>query len=54
MYGGLWPLNTLDASNAIEVLERAIKGYGAPEIINFDQGIGAQNPGTCLCDGCIE
>lgn len=53
MYGGLWPLNTLDASNAIEVLERAIKGYGAPEIINFDQGIGAQNPGACLCDGCI-
>lgn len=34
-----WGLyNTLDASNAIEVLERAIKEYGAPEIINSDQG----------------
>ena len=28
----------LDASNAIEVLERAIKAHGAPEIINSDQG----------------
>ena len=34
-----WGLyNTLDASNAIEVLERAIKVPGAPEIINSDQG----------------
>lgn len=33
-----WGLyNTLDASNAIEVLERAIKAHGAPEIINSDQ-----------------
>ena len=33
-----WGLyNTLDASNAIEVLERAIKEYGALEIINSDQ-----------------
>ena len=34
-----WGLyNTLDASNAIEVLERAIKAHGAPEIINSDLG----------------
>lgn len=34
-----WGLyNTLDASNSIEVLERAIKAHGAPEIINSDQG----------------
>ena len=34
-----WGLyNTLDASNAIEVLERAIIAHGAPEIINSDQG----------------
>lgn len=34
-----WGLyKTLDASNAIDVLERAIKEYGAPEIINSDQG----------------
>lgn len=34
-----WGLyNTLDASNAIEVLERAIKAHGSPEIINSDQG----------------
>ena len=34
-----WGLhNTLDASNCIEVLERAISKYGAPEIINSDQG----------------
>ena len=33
-----WGLyNTLDASNAVDVLERAIKEYGAPEIINSDQ-----------------
>ncbi len=34
-----WGLhNTLDASNCIEVLERAISKYGVPEIINSDQG----------------
>lgn len=34
-----WGLyNTLDASNAIEVLERAIEKHGAPEIINSDRG----------------
>lgn len=34
-----WELyNALDASNAIEVLEEAIKRYGVPEIINSDQG----------------
>ena len=34
-----WGLyNTLDASNAIEILERAIEAHGAPEIINSDQG----------------
>ena len=30
--------NTLDASNCIEVLKSAIAKYGAPEIINSDQG----------------
>ena len=29
---------TLEAENAIEVLERAVERYGAPEIINSDQG----------------
>jgi Transposase and inactivated derivatives len=34
-----WSLhNTLDASNCIEVLQTAIRCYGAPEIINSDQG----------------
>lgn len=34
-----WSLhNTLDASNCIEVLNNAIAKYGAPEIINSDQG----------------
>jgi len=34
-----WSLhNTLDASNCIEVLKNAIAKYGAPEIINSDQG----------------
>ena len=34
-----WGLyNTLDTSNAIDVLKRAIKAHGAPEIINSDQG----------------
>jgi putative transposase len=34
-----WGLyNTLDASNAIEALEEAIRLYGLPEIINSDQG----------------
>lgn len=31
--------NTLDASNAIEVLDKAIARYGAPEIINSNQGV---------------
>ena len=35
-----WGLyNTLDASNAIEVLDRAVTRFGAPEIINSDQGV---------------
>lgn len=35
-----WGLyNTLDASNAIEVLDKAVAQYGAPEIINSDQGV---------------
>lgn len=34
-----WSLhNTLEASNCIEVLKKAISDYGAPEIINSDQG----------------
>lgn len=34
-----WGLcNTLDAANAIEVLEEAVRVHGAPEIINSDQG----------------
>lgn len=34
-----WGLyNTLDASNAIDVIERAIKEYGTPEILNSAQG----------------
>lgn len=34
-----WGLySTLEASNAIEVLERAIRRHGAPEILNSDQG----------------
>lgn len=35
---GLGLYNTLYASNVIEVLERAIKAHGAPEIISSDQG----------------
>ena len=31
--------NTLDASNAIEVLDKAVARYGEPEIINSDQGV---------------
>lgn len=31
--------NTLDASNAIEVLDKAVARYGAPEIINSNQGV---------------
>ena len=31
--------NSLDASNAIEVLDAAVRRHGAPEIINSDQGI---------------
>lgn len=35
-----WGLyNTLDASNAIEVLDRAVARHGGPEIINSDQGV---------------
>lgn len=35
-----WGLyNTLDASNAIEVLDKAVAGHGAPKIINSDQGV---------------
>ena len=34
-----WELyNSLDASNAIEVLDAAVRRHGAPEIINSDQG----------------
>lgn len=31
--------NTLDASNAIEVLDKAVARYGEPEIFNSDQGV---------------
>ncbi len=35
-----WGLyNTLDASNAIDVLDKAVARYGAPKIINSDQGV---------------
>lgn len=35
-----WGLyNSLDAANAIEVLDKAVAQYGAPEIINSDQGV---------------
>ncbi len=35
-----WGLyNTLDGANAIEVLDRAVARFGAPEIINSDQGV---------------
>lgn len=34
-----WGLhNTLDAANSVEVLDEAVRNYGAPEIINSDQG----------------
>lgn len=34
-----WGLhNTLDGANSIEVLDEAVNAYGAPEIINSDQG----------------
>ena len=34
-----WGLyNSLDASNAIEVLDAAVRRHGAPEIINSNQG----------------
>lgn len=34
-----WGLyNSLDASNAIEILDAAVRRHGAPEIINSDQG----------------
>ncbi len=34
-----WKLgNTLDASESVEVLQQAIARFGAPEIINSDQG----------------
>ena len=40
-----WGLyNSLDASNAIEVLDAAVRRHGAPEIINSDQGIDHQIP----------
>ena len=40
-----WGLyNSLDASNAIEVLDAAVRKHGAPEIINSDQGIDHQIP----------
>ena len=48
-----WSLhNTLDASNCIEVLKNAIAKYGAPEIINSDQGVQF----TCQMwkDACAE
>jgi putative transposase len=34
-----WKLaNTMEACHAVEVLEKAIKRYGKPEIVNADQG----------------
>ncbi|NBC29459.1 MAG: IS3 family transposase [Spirochaetes bacterium] len=35
---------TLDKSSAIEVLERAMRWYGAPEIFNCDQGVQFTSP----------
>jgi len=35
---------TLDKSSAIEVLERALRRYGAPEIFNSDQGVQFTSP----------
>lgn len=35
---------TLDKSSAIEVLERALRRYGSPEIFNSDQGVQFTSP----------
>jgi putative transposase len=35
---------TMDKSSAIEVLERALRRYGAPEIFNSDQGVQFTSP----------
>ena len=40
-----WDISlTLDKSSAIEVLERALRRYGAPEIFNSDQGVQYTSP----------
>lgn len=40
-----WDLSlTMDKSSAIEVLERAMRRYGAPEIFNSDQGVQFTSP----------
>ena len=40
-----WDLSlTMDNSSAIEVLERALRRYGTPEIFNSDQGVQFTSP----------
>ena len=40
-----WDLSlTMDKSSAIEVLDRAMRRYGAPEIFNSDQGVQFTSP----------
>jgi len=40
-----WDLSlTMDKSSAIEVLDRALRRYGAPEIFNSDQGVQFTSP----------
>ena len=40
-----WDLSlTMDKSSAIEVLERALRRYGTPEIFNSDQGVQFTSP----------
>lgn len=48
-----WKLaNTMDASHALEVLEEAIAKYGAPDIVNADQG--SQFTGSDWIKACEE
>ena len=48
-----WSLhNSLDTSNCIEVLKKAISRYGAPDILNSDQG--CQVTSKEWADACAE
>ena len=48
-----WSLhNSLDTSNCIEVLKKAISRHGVPEIINSDQG--CQFTGKEWADACSQ